>query len=109
MDGPGEESADGLNITNNDEEGEGMMRQDPITNDSFDSSSDNSSGSDEESDSNEELMQVCTVIAPPPDTASPQELHEALGIAQKLLLNMRGWCRELLKKNVLLETSASQG
>ncbi|KAG1819121.1 uncharacterized protein BJ212DRAFT_1479231 [Suillus subaureus] len=66
-------------------------------------------------------------ITPPPDAASPQELHQislprsncfistynclwkALAIAQKLLLNMCSWCRELLKKNALLEASASQG
>ncbi|KAG1797984.1 hypothetical protein EV424DRAFT_1352643 [Suillus variegatus] len=85
------------------------QHQDPTTDDSFNSSSDNGSGSDSESDSDEELVQICTAIAPLPDTASPQDLHQALAIAQKLLLNTCGQCIEFLKRNALLEASASHG
>ncbi|KAG1796731.1 uncharacterized protein HD556DRAFT_1441423 [Suillus plorans] len=86
---------------------------------SFDSDSDNLS-----SDLDEELMKVCAAVASPPDGASIADLHkasavlilsrcvagskliiQALETAQKHLLNMRGRQQELLKWNVLLETS----
>ncbi|KAG1899567.1 uncharacterized protein F5891DRAFT_1189726 [Suillus fuscotomentosus] len=82
------------------------QRRDSALDHSFNSSS----GSDSmESDSDEELAQIHTAIAPLLDSASPQELRQALAIAQKLLLNTCGRCRELLKRNALLETSASHG
>ncbi|KAG1844859.1 hypothetical protein F4604DRAFT_1937270 [Suillus subluteus] len=64
-----------------------------------------SDSDDSLSDSDEELLKVHAAVASPPDDASTADLQ----IAQKLLLNMRGRQRELLKRNALLEASAAKG
>jgi hypothetical protein len=80
------------------------------------------------SDSDEELMKVRAAVAPPRDNASIADLRQASGVSifsgritvsklaiqalettQKLLLNLRGRQREILKRNALLETSAAKG
>ncbi|KAG2029316.1 hypothetical protein BDR03DRAFT_1018557 [Suillus americanus] len=67
-----------------------------------------SSDSDSD-DSDTELIQVRTALAPAPPDATSQELHKALEISQRLLLDLRGKCREAIKKNALLEAAVPKG
>ncbi|KAG1899029.1 uncharacterized protein F5891DRAFT_1190207 [Suillus fuscotomentosus] len=60
-------------------------------------------------DSDEDLVEIRAAIAPARDGATIQEVRQALEMAQNLLLNMRGKCRELLKRNTLLEATTAKG
>ncbi|KAG1885302.1 uncharacterized protein F5891DRAFT_1202031 [Suillus fuscotomentosus] len=60
-------------------------------------------------DSDEDLVEIRAAIAPARDGATIQEVRQALEMAQNLLLNMRGKCRELLKRNALLEATTAKG
>ncbi|KAG1740037.1 hypothetical protein EDB19DRAFT_1908633 [Suillus lakei] len=60
-------------------------------------------------DSDAELIQVRAALAPAPPDATSQELHKALEISQRLLLDLRGKCREAIKKNALLEAAVPKG
>ncbi|KAG1825050.1 hypothetical protein DFJ58DRAFT_849656 [Suillus subalutaceus] len=67
-----------------------------------------SSDSDSD-DSDAELIQVRAALAPAPPDATSQELCKALEISQRLLLDLRGKCREAIKKNALLEAAVPKG
>ncbi|KAG1818972.1 uncharacterized protein BJ212DRAFT_1479096 [Suillus subaureus] len=73
----------------------------------------NSDGTDSLSDSNvdddADLMWIHNAIAAPPANVSIQDLHKALEIAQKLLLDMRGKHWESLKKIALLKATVLKG
>ncbi|KAG2350216.1 hypothetical protein BDR05DRAFT_942722 [Suillus weaverae] len=56
-----------------------------------------------------QTLKVCAAIAPARDGGTIQEVHQALEMAQNLLLNMCGKCQELLKYNALLEASTAKG
>ncbi|KAG1898709.1 uncharacterized protein F5891DRAFT_1190494 [Suillus fuscotomentosus] len=60
-------------------------------------------------DSDEDLVEIRAAIAPARDGATIQEVRQALEMAQNLLLNMHGKCRELLKRNALLEATTAKG
>ncbi|KAG2741160.1 hypothetical protein P692DRAFT_201871848 [Suillus brevipes Sb2] len=64
---------------------------------------------DSSTDSDDDLVQVRAAIAPARDGATVQEVRQALEVAQNLLLNMHGKCRELLKRNALLEATTAKG
>ncbi|KAG1769123.1 hypothetical protein EV702DRAFT_1049792 [Suillus placidus] len=81
----------------------------------IDSSSvaDSTDSDSDKSNDDLDLLHFRTVIAVPPLNASTEDLRKAslyaLELAQRLLLDMRGKCREALKKNALLEATLSKG